>query len=149
MFSLDCISFCNLPGTLIWRALPLLDKSERFSISLPNAFNFSFSFAWFLRLHLVLLVVGEYMLVYNDKRQQAQIQYYHRIQSVGPATKTVLTPPVHLHDSSGSNPILHSSSTSLWSCYMCLTHSSHTQEKQEQTNKSVLIRLIGAHDKQS
>ncbi|XP_078375292.1 very-long-chain (3R)-3-hydroxyacyl-CoA dehydratase-like [Oculina patagonica] len=45
-------------GTLIWKAIPLLDKSERFSVRLPNVFNFSFSFAWFLRLYLVFLVVG-------------------------------------------------------------------------------------------
>jgi len=45
-------------GTLIWRAIPLLDKSERFSFSLPNAVNFSFSFAWFLRVYLIILVAG-------------------------------------------------------------------------------------------
>lgn len=45
-------------GTLIWKAIPLLDKSERFSVNLPNAFNFSFSFAWFLRIYLIFLVVG-------------------------------------------------------------------------------------------
>lgn len=50
-------------GILIWRAIPLLDQSKRFSYSLPNVFNFSFSFAWFLRLYLVLLVVGGWYLI--------------------------------------------------------------------------------------
>lgn len=50
-------------GTLIWRAIPLLEKSERFSIRLPNAFNFSFSFAWFLRVYLVLLIAGGWYMM--------------------------------------------------------------------------------------
>ncbi|CAH3033266.1 unnamed protein product [Pocillopora meandrina] len=44
--------------TLIWKAIPLLDESERFSVKLPNALNFSFSFAWYLRVYLVFLVIG-------------------------------------------------------------------------------------------
>ncbi|CAH3017990.1 unnamed protein product [Porites evermanni] len=50
-------------GTLVWRAIPLLEKSERFSIRLPNAFNFSFSFAWFLRVYLVLLIAGGWYMM--------------------------------------------------------------------------------------
>lgn len=50
-------------GTLIWRAIPLLEKSERFSIRLPNAFNFSFSFEWFLRVYLVLLIAGGWYMM--------------------------------------------------------------------------------------
>jgi len=60
-------------GTLIWRAIPLLDKSERFSFSLPNAFNFSFSFAWFLRVYLIMLVAGGcYMMkhMYNLRQRR-------------------------------------------------------------------------------
>lgn len=45
-------------GTLIWQAIPLLDKSERFSVNLPNVLNFGFSFSWFLRVYLVFLVAG-------------------------------------------------------------------------------------------
>lgn len=50
-------------GTLIWRAIPLLDKSERFSFHLPNAFNFSFSFSWFLRVYLILMVAGGWYMM--------------------------------------------------------------------------------------
>lgn len=50
-------------GILIWRAIPLLDKSERFSFSLPNAFNVSFSFSWFLRVYLVLLLAGGWYMM--------------------------------------------------------------------------------------
>ena len=53
----------NFSGTLIWKAIPLLDKSERFSVTLPNAFNFSFSFAWFLRIYLFFLVVGMFICI--------------------------------------------------------------------------------------
>ena len=54
--------FCPL-GTLIWRAIPLLDKSERFSFHLPNTFNFSFSFSWFLRVYLILMVAGGWYMM--------------------------------------------------------------------------------------
>ncbi|XP_073244120.1 very-long-chain (3R)-3-hydroxyacyl-CoA dehydratase-like isoform X2 [Porites lutea] len=50
-------------GTLIWQAIPLLDKSERFSVNLPNVLNFGFSFSWFLMVYLVFLVAGgSYMM---------------------------------------------------------------------------------------
>lgn len=60
-------------GTLIWRAIPLLDESGRFSFSLPNVFNFSFSFAWFLRLYLVLLFLGGFYMmghIYSLRKQR-------------------------------------------------------------------------------
>ena len=55
--------FTTLTGILIWRAIPLLDKSERFSYTLPNALNFSLSFAWFLRVYLVVVVVGRWYIM--------------------------------------------------------------------------------------
>lgn len=55
--------FTTLTGILIWRAIPLLDKSERFSYTLPNALNFSLSFAWLLRVYLVVLVVGRWYIM--------------------------------------------------------------------------------------
>ncbi|XP_048584215.1 very-long-chain (3R)-3-hydroxyacyl-CoA dehydratase isoform X2 [Nematostella vectensis] len=49
---------------LIWKALPLLDQTQRFSIILPNAFNFSFSFAMFLRFYLIFMIYGgSYMIL--------------------------------------------------------------------------------------
>ena len=62
VFSIDYYCY-NLAVTLIWKAIPLLDESERFSVKLPNALNFSFSFAWYLRVYLVFLVIGEYALI--------------------------------------------------------------------------------------
>ena len=62
--------YFNFSGTLIWKAIPLLDESERFSVSLPNAFNFSFSFAWFLRIYLIFLVVGMFKCI--DASMQLQ-----------------------------------------------------------------------------
>ncbi|KAK3710041.1 hypothetical protein QZH41_012425 [Actinostola sp. cb2023] len=46
-------------ATLIWKAIPLLEKSQRFSFSLPNAFNFSFSFSFFLKFYLLFMIYGE------------------------------------------------------------------------------------------
>ena len=80
-----CVCFWyNLAGTLIWKAIPLLDKSERFSVKLPNAFNFSFSFAWFLRVYLVFLIVGEYVQIngFTNKTQTEQTNFTERFKLI-------------------------------------------------------------------
>ncbi|XP_031564729.1 very-long-chain (3R)-3-hydroxyacyl-CoA dehydratase-like [Actinia tenebrosa] len=54
-------------ATLVWKAIPLMEKSQRFSFSLPNDFNFSFSFSLFLKFYLPFLFYGgTYMMIYMN-----------------------------------------------------------------------------------
>lgn len=43
-------------------AMPLYEDTEKFSFTLPNFANMSFSFPFYLRFHIALLALGRYLL---------------------------------------------------------------------------------------
>jgi very-long-chain (3R)-3-hydroxyacyl-CoA dehydratase len=47
-------------GIVMLLALPLFDKSNKWSIELPNAANFSFHFPTFLRIYMLAFFAGTY-----------------------------------------------------------------------------------------
>ena len=51
-----------LPAGIIYRSLPYITKSKIWSLELPNVLNFSFDFAAFLWLYLLLFLVGSELI---------------------------------------------------------------------------------------
>lgn len=43
-----------------WKALPYVMKEGIYSIALPNPMNFAFDFSIYLKLHLILIPLGEF-----------------------------------------------------------------------------------------
>ncbi|OWF54104.1 very-long-chain (3R)-3-hydroxyacyl-CoA dehydratase-like [Mizuhopecten yessoensis] len=56
---------------IILMAIPYYEDSERFSVFLPNSYNFSFYFPWFLKLYLGIFIPAGYFLM-NSMFQQRQ-----------------------------------------------------------------------------
>ncbi|CAL8098378.1 unnamed protein product [Calicophoron daubneyi] len=63
-------------GKLIVRALPLLTKSRRFSVPMPNPANMSFDFPLFLHCYLIFMMGGIYYLMKH--------MYARRRRVIGP-----------------------------------------------------------------
>jgi len=50
-------------GLIVFKSIPYAEKTRRLSIELPNTFNMSFSFSWFLRIYILILIFGgSYMM---------------------------------------------------------------------------------------
>ena len=51
-------------GIIVLRNIPYFEETERFTVSLPNSWNFSFHFPTFMRLYLLLLSIpGMYTMM--------------------------------------------------------------------------------------
>ncbi|KAK2168286.1 hypothetical protein LSH36_18g03019 [Paralvinella palmiformis] len=53
----------TLEGIILLKAIPIYDVSQRWSVDLPNSYNMSFSFPLFLKVYLVIYVIGIYILL--------------------------------------------------------------------------------------
>lgn len=50
-------------GIVVLRNIPFFEETQKFSLSLPNKWNFSFSMSIFMRCYLVFLVLGGVVLI--------------------------------------------------------------------------------------
>lgn len=68
-------------AVIIYKSVTFLDETGRFSVSLPNALNFTFSFATFLRMYLLLfLVPGGYTLM--SHMYKARLKKLSKVKSI-------------------------------------------------------------------
>lgn len=62
-------------GIIVLRNIPYFEETNRFTINLPNSWNFAFHFPTFLRLYLILLCLpGMYfMMSYMNKQRRKKL----------------------------------------------------------------------------
>ena len=49
----------NISVYLVYNGIPLIQEKDRWSVHLPNTYNFSFNFSYYLILHLLAIVLGK------------------------------------------------------------------------------------------
>jgi len=47
-------------GMVVWLSIPLYESSGKFSLELPNTYNFSISITTYMYMHLLIIPVGKY-----------------------------------------------------------------------------------------
>lgn len=63
-----------LEGTIILAGIPMYEMSKRFTFVLPNSYNFSFYFPWFLQIYLFSMVpAGYFQMNYMYKQRKKKL----------------------------------------------------------------------------